>query len=106
MLYYLFYVSHSQELISRCPGDGGSYDTPFTDQLCGPHKSGGSTNLMPGEAKHYCSPDKETGPTWPGAQHSGDTEVQEWYYTGFHGSSEGEGSEKQGPVYQASKASS
>ncbi len=34
------------------------------------------------------------------------------YYTGFHGSSEGEGSEKQGPcvsscpVYQASKASS
>ena len=61
---------------------------------------------MPGEAKHYCSPDKETGPTWPGAQHSGDTEVQEWYYTGFHGSSEGEGSEKQGPVYQASKASS
>ena len=50
-------------------------------ELCGPHKSGGSTNLMPGEAKHYCSPDKETGPTWPGAQHSGDTEVQEWYYT-------------------------
>ncbi len=30
VLYYLFYVSHSQKLISRCPG---SYDTPFTDQL-------------------------------------------------------------------------
>ena len=33
MCYYLFYVSHSQKLISRCPGDGGSYNTPFTDQL-------------------------------------------------------------------------
>ena len=36
VLYYLFYVYHTHRGISRCPGDGGSYDTPFTDQL--PHQ--------------------------------------------------------------------
>ena len=50
----LYYVSHSLNLIGHFhPGDGGSYDIPFTDQLppqppysvcqkqmsCGPHKS-------------------------------------------------------------------